>query len=540
MTRRKARLPAGPVLTAEAMAELDRQMIEELGMPAAVLMENAARGVVQSLRRRWPTARVSVVAGPGNNGADGLATARLLASDEGPVRVLLARPGGRLAGEVARQLAVVLALGIETEEWDVAEEDEPAEIAAGFSQWLVDGNRAGAAPEVLVDALFGNGLDRPLQGPWAALVEAMNEASVVRLSVDLPSGLAGSAQAPDGPVVQADVTVAFAALRHAHVLPPAESACGEVDLVGLGLPLRVAETAGEELVLLGAHQIADWLPRRASQDHKGTRGHLLVIAGGAGTSGAAVLAVRGALRSGAGLVTAAVPESASLVLELASPESMTLACSEEQGFLCGAALDSLLDAATRRAAVVLGPGLGSRACVRSLAREFVLRSRAPLVLDADGLNAFEGEAALLAERTPESMVLLPHPGELGRLLGASNHEVQADRLRFAVWAARETGQVVVLKGHRTLIARPDGRVAINPTGNPGMATGGSGDALAGIVGALLAQGQRPFEAACCGAFVHGLAGDLAAVVQGEASLLPGDLIESLPAAFLELEALGLE
>jgi NAD(P)H-hydrate epimerase len=392
----------------------------------------------------------------------------------------------------------------------------------------------------VVDALFGTGLARPLEGLFARVVEGINGLPVPCVAVDLPSGLAGSEPRPIGLHVKADLTVTFAAPKVAHVFPPSADAVGEMVVTDLGIPARLVDDVEEEagdLHLLMGEELADLLPARDAGSHKGDFGHALIVAGSPGKAGACILAARAAVRAGAGLVTAAVPEPILQTVELGSIESMTLALpAGASGHLAERAADVVLEAAEGKAVLALGPGLGTEPFTVAAIRRIALECPLPLVLDADGLNAFEGRASDLAARRAET-ILTPHPGELGRLLGISTAQIQEDRIAAARGAAEETGAIVVLKGHMTLIASGTA-VFVNPTGNPGMATGGTGDVLTGLIAGFLAQGLDALDAAVLAVYLHGLAGDLAAARLGEVSLAAGDLIEILPAAFAALRGEG--
>jgi NAD(P)H-hydrate epimerase len=393
--------------------------------------------------------------------------------------------------------------------------------------------------DLVVDALFGTGLDRALDGLFAAAAEGLSSLGLPVVAVDLPSGLDASSHQPLGPHARADLTVTFAALKVAHVLPPASLACGEVAVADLGVPPSLVDEAEGDLHLLLGEEIGGLLPLRALDVHKGSYGHLLVVAGSPGKAGAAVLAARAAVRAGAGLVTAAVPSPLLPALAAGSVESMTLPLPcDEEGRLRSAAVEPLLAMAARCTALAVGPGLGTDGDTPQTVRRLVRECPMPLLLDADGLNAFAGQPESLRERQTPT-VLTPHPGELARLLGTTAAEVNADRLGAAREAARLTGCVVALKGHLTVVAAPDGPVAINTTGNAGMASGGSGDVLTGALGALLAQGLDPWEAACVGVFVHGLAGDLVAAELGPEAIPAGDLAAALPRALSTLRQRGL-
>lgn len=500
------------ILDAEAMREVDRYAIDTLGVPSLVLMENAAIGVADAVGRRFPEARAAaILCGPGNNGGDGLALARQLLARGYDPRVLLV--GDREpAGDAGVQLEICRRLGLEP-----ARLRDTTELAGALTVCR--------ETDLVVDALFGTGLARPLEGLFAELVEGLAGVPVPCVAVDLPSGLSGSRVEALGPHVEAQLTVTFAALKLAHVFPPAAAACGEVVVADLGIPTAVVERAPGDLRLSTADELAPLLGPRAAASHKGDYGHLLVWAGSVGKSGAAVLAVRAAVRTGAGLVTAAVPAELLPIVEGASLESMAWPV---------ASADELREAAAGKQALAVGPGLGGSEPTVADVRRFVLETRAPLVLDADGVNAFAGAAASLAERDGP-LVLTPHPMEMARLLGVAKEEILADRPAAVRRAAAETGAVVVLKGALTLIAA-DGEVAVNPTGNPGMATGGTGDVLTGMLGGLLAQGYEPGDAARLGVYLHGLAGDLAAERLGEIPLAAADLLESLPDAVRRLQA----
>ncbi|HXU46372.1 MAG TPA: NAD(P)H-hydrate dehydratase, partial [Thermoanaerobaculia bacterium] len=502
------------VLTAEAMRAVDRRAIEEIGLTGLVLMENAALGVVEAIATRFPEARsAAIFCGPGNNGGDGLAIARQLDARGYAVEVLLALEGRDLSGDAGAQLAICRRLDLAIR--DLAAGDlEPALAAA-------------AGADLIVDALYGTGLSRPLEGFAADLAEGLSRAGRPVVAVDIPSGLAGGRADLIGPHVEADLTIAFAAPKLAHVLWPAAGAIGELAIADLGFPARLIDEAEGDLFLLTAEDAALLLPHRAPDAHKGDAGHALLLAGSPGKAGAAILASRAAVRGGAGLVTAGVPEPLLATVDLGSLESMTLPLpAGSSGQIAEAAVDQVLAALEGKKAFALGPGLGQEPETAAAIRRLALESEVPLVLDADGLNAFADRAAEIAARRAPA-ILTPHSGELGRLLGTSAAEIEADRLAAVRRAASETGAVVVLKGHRTLVAGSiEDRIEIwiNPTGNPGLATGGTGDVLTGLLAALLAQGLEPFDAARLGVYLHGLAGDLAAEAEGERGLRASDLV----------------
>jgi hydroxyethylthiazole kinase-like uncharacterized protein yjeF len=503
-------------LTAAQMRAVDRASIDH-GMPASVLMENAGQALARgALELAAANGRFLVLCGSGNNGGDGLVAARHLAALGRAVLVELVGRPELLSGEPQRNLKALAANGV-----TVAPIDPDLMVGPG---------------DVVIDALLGTGLARAPEGLFA---DAIGRVSVWRASgakvvaADLPSGLdsdtgfsplgEGQAQVP---CVTADLTTCFGFLKLGQAIEPGASRCGRIDVVDIGIP----RAALQALTGPGAHLVEESdvrrrIPERKAEGHKGTYGHVLVVAGSWGKTGAAALAGLAALRAGAGLVTVATrPEALALVLQYA-PELMGIELTNE-GPLGRGDLNSLLEAAEGKQAVVFGPGLGHGVDTGRLLAAFLEELEVACVIDADGLNALEGHHELLQKAKGE-LLLTPHPGEMSRLLGVTVAEVQRDRVSAARLLARDAQVTVMLKGARTVIARDDGEVFINPTGNPGMATGGSGDVLAGICGALLAQGLSSEDAAVAGAYVHGLAGDLVARRTGEMGLIASDLIGGL-------------
>lgn len=535
------------VLTAEQMRQVDRRAIEELGIPGMVLMENAAIGLADAIGESFAEAEtVAILCGPGNNGGDGLALARHLEGRGYRFRVFLVLRSSEPSGDAELQLQILERSGIEVER--ILPDGDLASVLASCE-----------GADLVVDALFGTGLSRPLEGHFAELVDGLGSVTTPILAVDIASGLDGSSGQVSACHLSAQMTVTFGAPKVAHVLGPAAGAMGELVVTDLGVPSFVIDEAPGELHLLLRHELAACLLPRSPRGHKGTFGHALVVAGSPGKGGAAVLASAAAVRSGAGLVTAAVPESLLMMVDGASLESMTLALPwDPDGGWTEAALGAVLDAAQGKDAVALGPGLSLLGNTAALVRRLAVQVSLPLVLDADALNAFdsslpEPDGTDAADVAPSSStlrlstlrlstlrqrsaptVLTPHPGEMARLLGISTAEVEGDRLTAVRRAATLSQAVVLLKGHRSLIADPTGGVWINPTGNVALATGGSGDVLTGLLVGLLAQGYDALVAAQLAAFLHGLAADLWVRQRSPECLRASDLIETLEAAFTEL------
>ncbi|MCZ6508629.1 MAG: NAD(P)H-hydrate dehydratase [Acidobacteria bacterium] len=510
------------VLTTDGARRIDERAIEELGLPGVVLMENAAVAAADMIRCRYPEVqRVALCCGPGNNGGDGLALARQLSERGYDVSVFLFCARDRLRGDAALQSDICTAIGIGLREVD------DSSLAAALDDI--------AATELIVDSLLGTGLSRAVEGLLAATIDGLNALDRPILAIDLPSGLEGGSPAIPGPHVDASSTLTFFAPKVANVLPPAADATGELWLSRLSVPSAWIDEEPAELHLLCLSELE--LPSRSADSHKGSYGHVLLVAGSRGKSGAAVLAAKAALRSGAGLVSAAVAESALADVETGCTEAMSIPLSDGvDGTLKASAVDDVRAAWSGKQVIAIGPGLGTdsqtAACIRTIAVEAPL----PLVLDADGISAFSGRAGDLAQRREGTTLLTPHPGEIARLLEIDVPRSAEERLRAVRQAAERANAVVILKGHRSLICRPDGELWVNTSGNSGMATAGSGDVLTGAAAAWLAQTESVLDGARIATFVHGLAGDLAARQWGERSLMAGDLLACLPLALRLLEA----
>jgi NAD(P)H-hydrate epimerase len=496
------------VLTAAQMREAEQDAEARHGMPSALLMENAGRGLAEVARSvAGPEGRFTVVCGPGNNGGDGLVAARFLHEGGGRVVVTLVGDVAKLTTEAKRNLTALKGFGVVPRSLESL-----PELGHG---------------DVVVDALFGTGLSRAPAGAFAEAIGVMARwrrlgAKVV--AADVPSGLQSDSGEPFSPCVEADVTVAFGFLKPGQVLEPGASLCGRVRRVDIGMGGEAAkELSGPRLLMVEEADARGTLPVRRADSHKGTYGHVLVVAGSRGKTGAAALVAKSALRSGAGLVTVASRGDALDLIQAHSAEIMGTPL-EGSGPLGMGDLDALLAAAEGKDAIVMGPGIPRGPETGALIGELLSRVELPAVLDADALNAVATDLSVLrCAKGP--VVLTPHPGEMARLTGRSTKEVQTKRLELVKQLAAGVGVTVVLKGDRTLTAHPDGRVFINTTGNPGMATGGSGDVLSGVCGAFLAQGFPMPDAVWTAVYAHGLAGDLVAARRGQLGLIAGDLVE---------------
>ena len=512
------------VLNTAQMREADRRTIVDLGLPSLTLMEHAGRQVVSAVAARWLSlrggGRITVLCGKGNNGGDGLAAARLLAARGTVVQAWLAAPEAAIGGDAGTNLAALRGTGV-----PVVDVSAPAAWAAA---------RTGLDTcDLVVDALFGTGLTRPLAGHWQTVVADIGAAGVPVASIDLPSGLSADTPQVTGEAVAATLTVTLGAPKLPLLVDPAAVRAGDVVVADIGIPAAVVDALGGPRVTIITRSWARrQVPCRGRDTHKGDYGRVLIAAGSTGKTGAAALAGLGALRSGAGLVTVATPRVCQSTVAAFAPEYMTLGLDHDSEGLVGAgAAGAVL--AERCDVLAIGPGLGRGAGVARFVRELVDRAPVPMVLDADALNVFAGDPAGLRGRPDRPLVVTPHTGEMGRLIDRPAEYVAANRLDTARDLAVERGVFVVLKGARTLVATPAGDAWINVTGNPGMATGGVGDVLTGGLAAWMAQ-IPDVEAACgLGVCLHGLAGDAAAAAHGE-GLLAGDLARGLGPALMAL------
>ncbi len=512
------------LLTAAGMRRVDARATREHGISGLALMEAAGRGAAEALAEEIPdlaSRPVVVFCGKGNNGGDGFVAALHLRRLGIPVRIVLFARGRDVKDDAAVNLARVRDEGLTVEEI----QDEGAWPRTPIT---LDRNT------IVVDALLGTGVVGGASGLIARAIELINDSPATVAAIDIPSGADADSGRLPGPTVRAHRTLTLCRPKPCLVLEPAASHAGPWRVLDIGIPDHAVDEEGDDLEWFDIEAAARRMPLRPVDAHKGTMGHLLVVAGSRGTSGAAAIVARAAMRSGVGLVTAATPRSTLPIVAAAQSEIMTEPLSETRaGSLSAAAAVVVRRLLRSRDALALGPGLGTDPPTRAAVISLLAGLAAPCVLDADGLNAFAADrrpaARLRAGRHP--LVLTPHPGEAARLLRTTAAAIQADRLGVVRRLAAESKAVVVLKGRRTVVAHPDGRASFVTTGNPGMATGGMGDALTGVVGALLARGLDGFDAARLGTYLHGAAGDLAAGRFGEEGLIAGDLIDALPDAW---------
>ena len=508
------------ILTAKQIRELDRLSTEQYGIPSILLMENAGMRVVEALEERFEELEdlaIGIICGKGNNGGDGFVVARQLIQKGIYPFVFLLGPEEDVAGDAKTNLDILKAIGF------------PPTIISSEDDWdeekleLID-------VDIIVDAIFGTGLTKPVAGLHRAVINSLRNdfPAAEIISIDLPSGLPADSGHPIGPAVEADATVTFTALKPCLVLSPNHECAGDVILADIGNPEELLDSPDFQMELIVPEEFEAAREERSSESNKGDYGKILVIGGSTGKSGAAAMAGQSALRSGGGLVTVAVPESVLPIVAASMPELMTAVLPNTT-----AEVLALLEG---KSVLAIGPGLGTDNLVQEMIRSVVSSARIPTVVDADGLNAFSGQCEALRGDDNHEVIVTPHPGEMARLIGKDIPFVTSNRVDVARDFAIANNVHVVLKGFRTVIAASDGAVYINITGNPGMATGGTGDILTGMIAGIIGQEHLGsfIERLCLAVYLHGLAGDLAAEELGEESMTATDILRFLPAAWKQL------
>jgi hydroxyethylthiazole kinase-like uncharacterized protein yjeF len=513
------------VVTAEEMREMDRLTIQEYGVSSLALMERAGEAVSAAITQKFskPAKKgVLIVAGKGNNGGDGFVVARLLKKRRVRCEVALLAKRAELSPDAAHNCRAFEKIGGKVTE---VAADQPGTLA----RRIVDKG-------LVVDAILGTGIKSAVRGLYAEAITLMNASGVPIVAVDIPSGLDTDRGSQLGVAIQAELTVAFGYAKLGQVIYPGVDFVGDLAVADIGIDPRAATTVNPATELLLAEEMSWLVPRRAADTHKGTYGHVLVIAGARGKTGAAILACRAAMRAGAGLVTLVAPRSLNDIFASSLVEVMTEPSPEsDAGDLAELSSDQWLRLLQRKSALVFGPGLGISDAARNNLRWLMRNLEIPWIIDADGLNnlAFDLDRLNRAKTPP---VLTPHPGEMSRLTGKSAAAIAEDRVGIAREFALQHRCYLVLKGARTIVATPFGKAYINSTGNPGMASGGMGDVLAGMLGALAGQGFDPEEAVKLGVFLHGFVGDRAAAEKGDIGLIASDIIDGLPAGLRALSS----
>lgn len=514
------------IVTASQMQALDQRAIREARIPSLTLMEHAGAGVVDAMERTLGSLaqqQIMVLCGKGNNGGDGFVVARLAKQKRANVQVALLSKLADLSADAKTMYRRFVGRAGASRVHTLPSRDRLFSLLS--------------RSHIAVDALLGTGLSSAVTGPYKAAIETINQVQDLQVvAVDLPSGIHADTGAVLGTAVRASLTVTFGLPKLGLYTGPGVDHAGKVHIVDIGIPESYVDLVDSQISLLTLPEARRLLPARLPSSHKGSFGHAAIIAGSVGKTGSAALAAKAALRVGSGLVTVATPSGVNDILEAKLTEAMTVPMPETTAHtLALAGMDQLIAFSNERTAIAIGPGLTTHPETVDLLHALIPRLERPTVLDADALNALAGRTSLIREcKSPP--ILTPHPGEMARLEDQSTPQsVNADRIGTAARFARQRRAILVLKGARTVVAHPDGQIVICPTGNPGMATAGTGDALTGMIVGLLAQRLSSWDAACVGPYYHGLAGDLAAEELGYAGITAGDLVDRIPHALSQTD-----
>ena len=515
------------VVTAEEMRDIDRMAIKGYGISGTVLMERAGLVVAEKIRELYERRKVIVLSGGGNNGGDGIVAARNLHEWGWNVKITLLSRENKLSPDCLKQYKIAKKAG----------------VAIEFRDYITGKDLHSA---LVVDAIFGTGLSKNITGKTAEIISFINASDSPVISVDIPSGISSDTGQIIGEAVRADYTITFGLPKRGHLLFPGAEYAGKFFIEDIGFPEELLHSEKLKAELLEKRDISLLIPERQRYSHKGDYGRVLVIAGSRGKTGAAFMCAKACLRAGTGLVTVGVPESLLDVFQSRVTEEMTLSLPDRgDGTLSSKALEKILEFLSEKADVLaIGPGISVTADTKKLVKELLLKSAVPAVIDADAINSLEGNKQIL-KKAKSPLILTPHAGEMTRLTRGSGVmdkglekqtiEIEGNRINTAIKFSKETGTYLVLKGVPTVIAEPEGRVFINPTGNSGMASAGTGDVLTGMLSGFLGQGLNPLEASILGVYMHGLAGDIAAKSKGEHSLIASDITDSIPEAFQYLQ-----
>jgi NAD(P)H-hydrate epimerase len=512
------------LVTADEMREMDHRAIESFGLPGRVLMENAGRGATRFLTEQFDNLnnmQVAVIAGRGNNGGDGYVIARYLSHKDVSVVVYLLSDPARVTGDAAANLKLLAPLGIPV----IQIENEKS---------FADQRPRMRAADLWIDAILGTGLKSDVKGFYRKVIDFINSLEKPVFAVDIPSGLNSDTGQPCGTCIRASATATFGFAKTGHYIYPGAEYTGNLQVVDIGIPPHVTEEVAPKQHLLDVQQIKSGFKMRAADAHKGRTGHLLAIAGSPGKTGAAAMTAASAVRSGAGLVTLAVPTGINAILESQLLEAMTCPLPETAtGVLDMSSLDQILSLLADKQCLALGPGLGQDPATKKLVLRLLTESPAPIVVDADGLNCLAGDVDTL-NHCKAPVILTPHPGEMARLASATVKDIQADRITCAREFSCTYKVHLVLKGANTVITHPDGSVYINTTGNSGMASGGMGDVLTGLIAGFVTQGFTPESACHAGAYLHGAAADTLSKQTGPVGYIASEVMDRVPAEMKQL------
>lgn len=506
------------LVTAKEMQTMDRQTIDTSGIPGQILMENAGRGATQMLLEKFQALsqkRIGILSGRGNNGGDGFVMARYLAESSHRVCVYLLSEKSKVKGDAKTNLMLLDSLEV-----PVVEVPDKKSFQSRMT--------AIRHEDIWIDAILGTGLTSDVRGYFKDVIEFINQSRKPVFAVDIPSGLNSDTGRPRGVCIRAHATATFGFAKIGHLLYPGADCTGDLGIIDIGIPPHIVREIGPRQTLLTPDIICNAFKPRAPDAHKGTTGHALIVAGSPGKTGAAAMAATSAMRAGAGLVTLGLPAGLNAVVEPMVLEAMTVQLDEtENGSLAASSAEPILSLLEDKDCLAIGPGLGTGSATKDLISEVISKASVPMVIDADGLNALAGNTGVLL-KVNAPVILTPHPGEMARLMDSTPEKVQADRVACAREFAQSFRTHLILKGARTVIAHPDGRVIINPTGNPGMAAGGMGDVLTGLIAGLLAQGYSPQSSAHLAVWLHGAAADALSQTKGPVGFLASEVMAEIP------------
>lgn len=513
------------LVTASQMQDMDKKAIESFGIPGLILMENAGRGAVDFLLEKFEDLKikkVAVIAGRGNNGGDGFVIARYLMEKGICVTTFLLSSKKAVTGDAKINMDLAQKLCDRSRLCSIIEIPDADTFEKRKSLILHH--------DLFIDAILGTGLNSEVRGFFKDAIELINTSKRPVFSVDIASGLHSDTGQPLGVAVKADATATFAFAKAGHILYPGNKYTGDLKVIDIGIPGFIAREKNICLSLIEKDKVADCFTPRSFQSHKGSFGHLLVIAGSRGKTGAAALCANAAMRCGTGLVTMGIAKSLNKIIEPQVIEPMTYPLPEkENGFLSDNCFDDIQKLLKDKQALALGPGIGTKKSTRKLVGQLIDKSRVPLILDADAINCIADNPDILKKKnTP--VILTPHPGEMARLCHLTTQEVQANRISIASQFACNHDSILVLKGAQTIVSFPDGTSAICPTGNPGMASGGMGDVLTGMIAGFCAQGFSPENASLAGVYIHGLCADILSENIGAFGFIATDMIQIIPNA----------
>jgi NAD(P)H-hydrate epimerase len=511
------------LVTASEMQKMDKETIETFGLPGIVLMENAGRCAIDYFMLQYsnlPDKRIGILAGSGNNGGDGFVMARYLLSAGEDVIVFLMTKNEKLSGDARFNYERLLLMSVHIIEL-------PDENALNPQFYILN------TRNIWIDALLGTGLRSDVEGRYKKMITFLKVSNHPIFAVDIPSGLHADTGNICGTAIKADATITFGHQKIGMAMPTGKQYCGKLAIADIGIPRQITESIAPRQYLLTSKTINLELYNRPSSAHKGTTGHVLVIGGSTGKTGACALTSRAAIRSGCGLVTLGIAKTLNSILETQLMEVMTQPLTEEiPGILGLNAFDEIMQASQGKKCIAIGPGMGTLLNTQTLIQKLIKEIPVPMVIDADAINALAGQAECL-HKAKAMHILTPHPGEMARLTGLSTREIQSDRITFARHFAQSHHVILVLKGEKTIIAHPDGRVAINPTGNPGMASGGMGDVLTGMIAGMIAQNFCHGDAVETAVFIHGMASDMLLRKIGKIGFMASDVIDTIPLALEE-------